>query len=226
MSFAYHDGGPIRQPYGASQSQHSGQQGQYNSQQHQNMGTSPPVSSGNSMYGSVPSSTLRPSGSYASHSAQRPSAMDPAAGVSRMSSVSSVASGQQRYQGQHQQQHHSPQYPTHDHAGHSIAPGPGASAGSGGPSRTDTVSSQRRPGPPPCPPNVNPEHWRWFHLVDTDRSGQISASELQGALRNGDHSQFSTETVKMLLGMFDTDRSGQIGFNEFGHFYAQLHLLC
>ncbi|KIY46125.1 EF-hand [Fistulina hepatica ATCC 64428] len=57
--------------------------------------------------------------------------------------------------------------------------------------------------------------WEWFSSVDTDRSGQITATELQRALINGDWTPFDLDTVKMLLNIFDTDRSGSIGFNEF-----------
>lgn len=37
------------------------------------------------------------------------------------------------------------------------------------------------------PPGADPTLWQWFSNVDTDRSGAISASELQNALRNGEH---------------------------------------
>jgi len=57
--------------------------------------------------------------------------------------------------------------------------------------------------------------WAWFTSVDTDRSGAITAPELERALINGDWSPFDLDTVKLLMTMFDTDRSGTIGFNEF-----------
>ncbi|KAL5490266.1 hypothetical protein ACEPAI_5099 [Sanghuangporus weigelae] len=65
------------------------------------------------------------------------------------------------------------------------------------------------------PPGADPQLWTWFSSVDADRSGSISATELQAALVNGDWSNFDLDTVKMLMSIFDTDRSGTIGFNEF-----------
>jgi len=65
------------------------------------------------------------------------------------------------------------------------------------------------------PPGSDPQLWSWFTSVDTDRSGAITAPELERALINGDWSPFDLDTVKLLMTMFDTDRSGTIGFNEF-----------
>jgi len=65
------------------------------------------------------------------------------------------------------------------------------------------------------PQGADPQLWQWFTSVDTDRSGAISAKELQAALVNGNWSNFDLDTVKMLMSIFDTDRSGSIGFNEF-----------
>ncbi|KAI0087074.1 hypothetical protein BDY19DRAFT_986188 [Irpex rosettiformis] len=71
-------------------------------------------------------------------------------------------------------------------------------------------------GPPQgAPPGADPQLWNWFTAVDTDRSGHISAPELQKALINGDWTPFDLDTVKLLMAIFDTDRSGTIGFNEF-----------
>ncbi|KAI8066814.1 EF-hand [Gongronella butleri] len=70
-------------------------------------------------------------------------------------------------------------------------------------------------GAPAPPPNADPQLWAWFTAVDTDRSGQLTADELQRALVNGDFSPFNLETVRMMVNMFDTDNSGTIGFNEF-----------
>ncbi|KAJ2320741.1 hypothetical protein IWW52_001180 [Coemansia sp. RSA 2704] len=55
----------------------------------------------------------------------------------------------------------------------------------------------------------------WFRAVDVDGSGQLDAKELQQALVNGDWSQFSMDTVRLMIGMFDRDRNGTIGFDEF-----------
>jgi peflin len=57
--------------------------------------------------------------------------------------------------------------------------------------------------------------WQWFSTVDTDRSGAITAPELERALINGDWTPFDLDTVKLLMTLFDSDRSGTIGFNEF-----------
>ncbi|KAI0686713.1 hypothetical protein BC835DRAFT_441785 [Cytidiella melzeri] len=70
-------------------------------------------------------------------------------------------------------------------------------------------------GPPQGPPpGADPQLWSWFTAVDTDRSNQISAPELQKALINGDWTPFDLDTVKLLMSIFDTDRSGTVGFNE------------
>ncbi|KAI9293875.1 EF-hand [Neoconidiobolus thromboides FSU 785] len=61
----------------------------------------------------------------------------------------------------------------------------------------------------------NPQLQQWFQSVDTDRSGQICAEELQRALVNGDWTPFDIETIKLMIDMFDQDQSGTIGFNEF-----------
>ncbi|ESK91423.1 hypothetical protein Moror_2696 [Moniliophthora roreri MCA 2997] len=65
------------------------------------------------------------------------------------------------------------------------------------------------------PPGADPQLWQWFNAVDVDRSGHISADELQRALINGDWTPFDLDTVKLLMSIFDVDRSGTIGFNEF-----------
>ncbi|EDR07669.1 uncharacterized protein LACBIDRAFT_250310, partial [Laccaria bicolor S238N-H82] len=57
--------------------------------------------------------------------------------------------------------------------------------------------------------------WNWFTSVDTDRSGSITAPELERALINGDWTPFDLDTVKLLMSIFDVDRSGTITFNEF-----------
>jgi len=68
----------------------------------------------------------------------------------------------------------------------------------------------------PAPPHgADPQLWQWFSNVDEDRSGSITATELQTALINGDWSRFDLDTVKMLMSIFDTDRNGTINFTEF-----------
>jgi len=71
------------------------------------------------------------------------------------------------------------------------------------------------PGYRGAPPGADPQLWQWFSSVDSDRSGTITATELQSALVNGNWTNFDLDTVKMLMNIFDTDRSGTIGYNEF-----------
>lgn len=58
--------------------------------------------------------------------------------------------------------------------------------------------------------------WDVFQRVDKDRSGFISADELQQALSNGTWSPFNPETVRLMIGMFDRQNKGQISFEDFG----------
>uniref|UniRef100_A0A915IUW7 EF-hand domain-containing protein n=1 Tax=Romanomermis culicivorax TaxID=13658 RepID=A0A915IUW7_ROMCU len=57
--------------------------------------------------------------------------------------------------------------------------------------------------------------WNVFQKVDSDRSGQITANELQSALSNGTWKPFNPETVRLLIGMFDSNNDGAINFDEF-----------
>jgi len=68
---------------------------------------------------------------------------------------------------------------------------------------------------PVAPRGANPKLWSYFLTVDADRSGSISAPELQSALVNGDWTPFDLDTVKLLMNIFDTNRTGGIDFNEF-----------
>ncbi|KAJ8679054.1 hypothetical protein QAD02_014841 [Eretmocerus hayati] len=58
--------------------------------------------------------------------------------------------------------------------------------------------------------------WDVFNRVDRDRSGEISADELQQALSNGTWTPFNPETVRLMIGMFDKKNSGTVSFEEFG----------
>jgi Ca2+-binding EF-hand superfamily protein len=58
--------------------------------------------------------------------------------------------------------------------------------------------------------------WQVFQRVDRDRSGNISAQELQSALSNGTWTPFNPETVRLMLGMFDRQNRGTINFEDFG----------
>lgn len=78
-----------------------------------------------------------------------------------------------------------------------------------------TVQHHHQHLQPGAPPGADPQVWHWFAAVDTDRSGYITANELQTALINGNGTRFDLDTVKMLMKMFDTDHNGTIGFQEF-----------
>ncbi|KAL1115349.1 hypothetical protein AAG570_007379 [Ranatra chinensis] len=52
--------------------------------------------------------------------------------------------------------------------------------------------------------------------VDRDRSGYISANELQVALSNGTWAPFNPETVRLMIGMFDKQGRGVVSFEDFG----------
>ncbi|KAI0983336.1 hypothetical protein GJ496_001084 [Pomphorhynchus laevis] len=56
---------------------------------------------------------------------------------------------------------------------------------------------------------------RIFNQVDIDKSGSITADELQRALSNGTWTPFNPETVRLMIGMFDKDNTGSIEFHEF-----------
>jgi len=60
--------------------------------------------------------------------------------------------------------------------------------------------------------------YQWFNNVDVDRSGAISANELQAALSLGSFT-FDADLCRKMIGMFDQDMSGTININEF----CQLH---
>ncbi|KAJ2363847.1 hypothetical protein IW150_006638, partial [Coemansia sp. RSA 2607] len=97
--------------------------------------------------------------------------------------------------------------------------------GSAPPNRYGSGGYDQKPAAPPARPaasgpqrpgGVNQEQLQyWFRAVDTDGSGQLDAGELQRALVNGDWSQFSMDTVRLMIGMFDRDNSGTINFQEF-----------
>lgn len=59
--------------------------------------------------------------------------------------------------------------------------------------------------------------------MDTDRSGQIDAKELQRALVNGNMCKFSEEATRMMIDMFDQDKTGQINVTEFGALFNYIN---
>ncbi|RUS75002.1 hypothetical protein EGW08_017225 [Elysia chlorotica] len=67
----------------------------------------------------------------------------------------------------------------------------------------------------PGPAGMDPQVQQWFMSVDTDRSGRITAQELQQALVNTNWTQFNLETCRLMVGMFDKDMSGTIDLHEF-----------
>ncbi|KAK2159936.1 hypothetical protein LSH36_143g04042 [Paralvinella palmiformis] len=64
------------------------------------------------------------------------------------------------------------------------------------------------------PPGVDPQVVQWFQAVDMDRSGRITALELQQALTNTNWTHFNADTCTLMIGMFDRDYNG-IDLNEF-----------
>lgn len=66
--------------------------------------------------------------------------------------------------------------------------------------------------------SYNPQLVQWFQTVDTDRSGHVSAKELQRALAMG-QLHFSLALCARMIRLYDRDNSGTIDFNEF----QQLH---
>lgn len=58
--------------------------------------------------------------------------------------------------------------------------------------------------------------WSVFSSVDRDKSGYISADELQVALSNGTWTPFNPETVRLMIGMFDKQNRGTVSFEDFG----------
>ncbi|KAK6188639.1 hypothetical protein SNE40_004788 [Patella caerulea] len=49
-------------------------------------------------------------------------------------------------------------------------------------------------------PQMDPQIVRWFQAVDTDRSGKITAIELQQALTNNNWTKFNAETCRLMIG--------------------------
>lgn len=80
--------------------------------------------------------------------------------------------------------------------------------------------------PPPQagpPPGVDPNVYNWFTSVDQDKSGKITAIELQQALTNNNWTHFNAETCRLMIGMFDKDQSGTIDLYEFGSLWNYIN---
>jgi len=50
------------------------------------------------------------------------------------------------------------------------------------------------------PPGVDPQVVQWFQAVDMDRSGRITALELQQALTNTNWTHFNADTCTLMIG--------------------------
>merc|ERR1711879_1047243 len=75
----------------------------------------------------------------------------------------------------------------------------------------------------PQQPQVDPQLQQWFNAVDSDRSGQIDAKELQRALVNGNWSNFSEEACRMMIDLYDQNNSGTIDINEFQRLFGAIN---
>merc|ERR1711935_307061 len=75
----------------------------------------------------------------------------------------------------------------------------------------------------PQQPAVDPQVQQWFNAVDSDRSGQIDAKELQKALVNGNWSNFSEEACRMMIDMYDKDKTGTISISEFQQLFGSMN---
>lgn len=61
----------------------------------------------------------------------------------------------------------------------------------------------------------DPQIAQWFHTVDKNQTGRLSAEQLQQALRNNNYSTFDIQVVHLMVGMFDRDNSRTINVHEF-----------
>ena len=55
---------------------------------------------------------------------------------------------------------------------------------------------------------------QWFLVVDSDRSGQVNAEELQRALAQGGLN-FSMKLVSSMIRMYDADKTAQLAYAQF-----------
>ena len=53
-----------------------------------------------------------------------------------------------------------------------------------------------------APPGIDPQVYQWFTAVDADKSGKITALELQQALTNSNWSHFNAETCRLMIGVY------------------------
>jgi len=100
---------------------------------------------------------------------------------------------------------------------------PGSGPPQGGYAGAPPASGYSAPGGYGQQPQVDPSVAQWFNSVDTDRSGAISAQELQRALVNGNWSHFSEEACRMMIEMFDRKRAGTINITEFSELFKYIN---
>jgi Ca2+-binding EF-hand superfamily protein len=72
------------------------------------------------------------------------------------------------------------------------------------------------------PGTIDPQVAQWFAAVDTDRSGRITAPELQGALMSSNGQKFSEAACRLMIGMFDNG-TGSIDINGFTHLFQYVN---
>lgn len=78
--------------------------------------------------------------------------------------------------------------------------------------RPQSLQSMSSPSPHPL---SRDEIWPLFAAVDSERTGELSESDLSRALVNADYTAFDPHTVRMMIRMFDLNRSGRVNFDEF-----------
>ncbi|KAJ6708265.1 PEFLIN [Salix viminalis] len=54
----------------------------------------------------------------------------------------------------------------------------------------------------------------WFERVDSEKTGNITATQLQSALAVG-NLEFPLSVVQQMIRMYDSDRNGTMSFDEF-----------
>lgn len=59
----------------------------------------------------------------------------------------------------------------------------------------------------------------FFHAVDHDHSGKISADELRAVLVNGHKQHFSENCCRLLISLFDIEKNGTVDINGFRQLY-------
>ena len=69
----------------------------------------------------------------------------------------------------------------------------------------------------------DPQVQQWFNAVDQDRSGRITASELQSALMSSNGQKFSETACRLMIGLFDKDGTGSIDITGFQHLFAYVN---